>query len=618
MKKFFALVLAVMLVMSLTVPAMAAGDYKLTINNTVAGHTYEAYQIFSGSLSTDGTTLSNVEWGASIDPAKAGDLLNALLNDEKNLTVTGGTTTLKAVFASAAAETDPQKKFDKMVELLGSVSNDSSTLDRFAEIVGEANYSTGVFTGHSYLAAAVDSDDFADSKYELDLPAGYYLIKDQEGSVTNEGDYYTKYIVRVVKSDTVTPKGSGVTVEKTINDTLGGSYGNYEDFDINDRVYYKLEGSIPTNLRAYDDYWYKFTDTLPNGVSFVTIEQIYIENHNGEVVHMFYDVNDSTKNTLPSYGADTPDDKTDDYSIKVTQGTAADDRKTVMVEFTDLLRLYPNLLSTDVVIVKYSCYLNRDALIKDPNTNTVYLEYDNNPNGEGHGQTVSDGAHAFTYKFTVDKYDMADSTKKLEGVTFHLYYRSTTSGTIKNVYAQVATEEDIYQVDADGNLLKDASDNYILRVAGSGDPNTAQVLINGNPLLPENLGIVYGWTEDVTMASILDTDANGALTVEGLDEGTYFLEELTTVDGYNKLDTPVQIDIIPTYTEIDDAVSVVVEYKVDSITQGDSSIVHVRNSKGSTLPSTGGMGTTLFYVLGSVLVMGALVMLITKKRMAAE
>ena len=113
---------------------------------------------------------------------------------------------------------------------------------------------------------------------------------------------------------------------------------------------------------------------------------------------------------------------------------------------------------------------------------------------------------------------------------------------------------------------------------------------------------------------MLDTDAKGAIALRGLDEGIYYLKETKAPAGYNLMETPVKVEIIPVYTEAGDEVSVTVNYKVDDIEQ-DSNTVGVRNSSGSTLPVTGGIGTVLFYAIGSVLVIGAAVMLIVNKRL---
>ena len=578
MKKVISLALCLMLVLSLAVPVMAAETtYQITINNTDPGHTYEAYQLFTGSLSDDGTTLSNVQWGSSVPDGAA--LLAAILADTTPITEADSTTSLSVVFAGAASAADVATR-------LGTVSNDSATLDRFAEVVGKVTYtkdSGGNVTAatHDYLGAAVSTTNIhvGNNSYVLaNLPAGYYLIKDQEMSQNGDSGFYTKYIVRVVKTDSVNVKGSTVTFDKSINDTLDGTYDNIEDFDINDTAYYKWTGTLPTNLRAYETFWYKFTDTLPNGVNFKQIEAVYLEDHNGIVVHTFYTAGGT-------------------YPAGITFGSTANTEGKVTgitMEFNDLLALHPTLLSTHKVIVKYSCTVNRDALIKNANTNTAYLEFSNNPNGEGHGKTVEDKAHAFTFSFTVDKYDMANKATKLENVKFRLYYRVDTGSSIQYMYAKVITEEMV----------------------------AAHESINGKVVESKDVGVVYGWTDTEADSSILDTDSNGAFTIKGLDEGTYFLKEIETVDGYNLLTTPVQIDIIPTYTEAaDKSASATVEYKVDSISQGtgvDSDVVGIRNSKGASLPSTGGIGTTLFYVVGALMVGAAGVLLVTKKRMSAE
>ena len=590
MKKFFSLVLAIVMVMALAAPVMAdEGDgniaevgggataqpsYTLTINNSHEGHTYEAYQIFEGDLATVNgkEVLSNIVWGSDV---KNTDDLLAAINAKFNQS-----------FTTAAAVADWLSK---------SVTSDSTTLDQFAAVVG------GYLDTASGTSTYVQATNEKAAHYIITgLYAGYYLIKDQEGTQDGKPDAYTKYILRVLKDESVTPKSDTTTVEKTINDTLGGTYTDYEDFDITDTAYYKLEGTLPNNLNSYTSYYYKFTDTLPDGITTnltvgaVTygVQQIYIEGHDGNIVHTFYDITDSdnTNDTLP-----------EGVTIKYTAGAytrdengaivAVETSEKVEIEFNDLKTLYPNLLSSHKIIVKYTAFVNRDVLISaygviNPMTNKVYLEYSNEPNGDGKGKTVEDEAYAFTFRFNVDKYDADDSTVKLEGAEFVLYYERIENNETVKYYAQVVTEEMI----------------------------TEKVEINGKAVAEYNLGNIYGWTTEKTAASVLDTDANGYLTVGGLDEGIYYLEETKAPAGYNLMETPVQIVITPTYNE--QGMLTAVNYQVDSIAQ-NSATVGVRNDSGSTLPVTGGVGTTLFYVFGSILFVGAAVLLITKKRMAA-
>lgn len=143
---------------------------------------------------------------------------------------------------------------------------------------------------------------------------------------------------------------------------------------------------------------------------------------------------------------------------------------------------------------------------------------------------------------------------------------------------------------------------------------------------------VKDWTSDESKASTLKSDDNGLFKVIGLDDGVYYLKETKAPQHYNLLSNEIQLTITATTSngqtwegkEPKDALTALY-IKVGDATKNtegnkDSGIVsmNVENSKGSTLPTTGGMGTTIFYVVGSILVLGAAILLITKKRMSAR
>jgi len=594
--KFLALLVTVALLATMAVSAFAADTHTIFVKNDAPNHVYDAYQIFSGSLSTDGSVLSNIVWGSSVvgdDYNYAEALITAITTDTKEITIANGTTTLKDVFLALTSDTNKalplEKKAAVVSEILGTISNDSATLDRFAEVVGEVIYDAeGNFQSHKYLGDAVatsgaqTTNDAGNLGYEIaGLPAGYYLFKDRDGVVQNEGDFYTKYIVRVVKSDTINVKGQGVNVDKSVNDTLGGTYTEYEDADVNQTLYYKWTGVLPNNLLSYDEYYYKFVDTMSKGLKFVRFEQVYIEGADGDPIYTIMDVTDEdTANDSMPAGITVEG---------IADVTGENDNQVFSLEIENLFDLFPHLLPSHKIVVKYSTIVTRDALIATSMPNKVEIEYSNNPNGEGTGITVPDVAHAFTFEINVDKYDAADPTKKLEGVEFVLYREKIGENQeIVKHYAQVITEE-----------MVEAGES-----------------INGKVVDADDIGVVYGYTTDRSQASVLDTDENGAIQITGLDAGYYYLEETKTNDGYNLLDTPVQIEILPTYTVNGDECTVTVNYEVDARDQGSSNTVGVRNSKGSTLPSTGGIGTTIFYIVGALLVLVAVVVLITKKRVS--
>lgn len=107
------------------------------------------------------------------------------------------------------------------------------------------------------------------------------------------------------------------------------------------------------------------------------------------------------------------------------------------------------------------------------------------------------------------------------------------------------------------------------------------------------------WVEITAAHTVVTTDDNGAASFDGLANGTYYLVETKAPDGYNRLEKPFKVEVTGGTAEVDLSVTAKVE-----------------NQAGTLLPSTGGMGTTVFYVLGFVLVMGAVVLLVTKKRMS--
>ena len=200
--------------------------------------------------------------------------------------------------------------------------------------------------------------------------------------------------------------------------------------------------------------------------------------------------------------------------------------------------LQPN----DVVTVTYYGQVNSSAVINGDNTNEAKLTYGTDGNSTWEKTTTK------VFGFKVFKHAGTDTDHLLPGAEFRLY---------KTV------DETTYYAKFDNGLLT-------------------------------------GWTTDATATGVtMTSNSDSALVLNGLDAGTYYLEETKAPDGYNKLTDPVTVTI----TE---------DGKVNETTNGT---VYVSNNAGATLPSTGGIGTTLFYVIGGGLMVAAVVLLVTKKRM---
>lgn len=197
----------------------------------------------------------------------------------------------------------------------------------------------------------------------------------------------------------------------------------------------------------------------------------------------------------------------------------------------------------------------------------------------------------------------------------------TTKGGDEPGPDKVETEETIFtyaialkKVNNKGVALPGAVFQFPFYVKSTADANGAY--------------IYAGTTAGAGLTNQITTPDSGVIVVKGVKSGSYEITEVTAPAGYNKLTAPVTVQAVKTsststhttvYLDKDgnvvDVSAKEIEVKVDIDTIAATAVVVV-NKAGTELPSTGGMGTTVFYVLGTVLVLGAVVLLVTKKRMS--
>lgn len=243
----------------------------------------------------------------------------------------------------------------------------------------------------------------------------------------------------------------------------------------------------------------------------------------------------------------------------VTGATEKGDDCTFHIKFTEK---FCNSIKTETkIIVTYSATLNEKAVIAgEGNKNETWLKY-----GDA-SETTHDTTTTKTYKIPVFKYTektVGDKTG-LPNAEFTLSKNENGTNPIELVDITATGETDkTYRVATE-----------IEKTATSKETKTT-----------------------------VTTPSTGKFTIQGLDADTYYLTETKQPDGYNKLSKAVKI-------VIDENGNITVDDKTPS-----TELVEVENKSGSILPSTGGMGTTLFYIFGAILVIGSGVVLITKKRM---
>lgn len=389
----------------------------------------------------------------------------------------------------------------------------------------------------------------------VELPAGYYLLVDV--TTPGKGDAMNSALLQVTnKGNIVLDKKYDVPqVNKSVKDT-DDQWGEAADWCIGSNVPFQLIGTLPSNYADYESYKYVFHDTLGAGLQYNGDVKVYVRN--GE------------KDTELTSGFTVAPDKA---------ATAGGGSLTITF---DNLKTIKSITSSSSIVVKYTAKLLNTAVIGQPgNPNEVYLEYSSNPNFSGTGtpptsETPKDTVLVFTYQLDINKVDGTTPTKKLQNAEFKLKC--------------VAAEK--------------------------------EATWNGKWVTVDANNKVTGWVDTQDKGSALITNANGLAQVIGLDAGTYELYETKAPGGYNKLKDPIKIVITATLDKTEDNPALTaLTIKVDDsaaeegdVTKGTVSTT-VTNNSGATLPETGGVGTTLFYIIGGVLMVGAAVLLVTRKRM---
>lgn len=361
------------------------------------------------------------------------------------------------------------------------------------------------------------------------LDLGYYLVDSNVGALCN--------LTTTNPTVEIKEKNGQPTVEKKVSSTDGNGYGDSNDVNIGDKVYFQ---TIITAQAGAQDY--VLHDTMDEGFTFTNNIQVKL--------------NDSKV-------------ENQDYSIylKGTENNKTTDGCTFEIRFTK--DFCDKLKENDKIYVTYTAMLNSKAFIginnndASGNTNATKITY-----GANNKESVESKTQTYTYQIPVFKYTGIGKTP-LAGATFSLFTTETEGDAIKLVQ-------------------KTGTQEYRLAIQGE--------------------------TGEKEVTEITTTDT-GRFSIQGLKPGNYWLEETAAPKGYNKLKKRIKIAV-----GAHGAITIDGNYNADGTVSGGNleAEVEVENKTGTVLPSTGGAGTTMIYLVGAVLVLGSGVVLATKRRVKGK
>ncbi len=628
LRKVMTLVLAALCALAVATPAWAGskitpttGDGSIKVTNSTTsvsldGRTFRAYKLLDVKSATTGQD-GEYDKVAYTVPAEMVPFFTSNTATGLNLNLTGISTTAPSAALDSA-----------VTKALSAMDDDSAAIIAFAEKAlawckENADYyeATGAATGATDVTFS-------------NLPLGYYLVQDTTVPTAGDDDAVSAVILdTTTPKQTIVVKASTVPSDKSITGINTGEQGEtnvtsrqlyqkdtdgqakVSDVSVGDIVHFQVDSKVP-DTRGYNYYKFVVNDTLDKGLKLdkstikVTVDGAEYTVANGGIEV-------TTDPATPTGEAAT--------TLKIVL-------KDALAKFTAA-----NVAVGDDIAITYDAELIDKAPVGQAVENKVTIDYTNNPNvdvdktsddfknTDPKGTTPEVKTKTYTTEITILKVD--ENGSPLANAEFTLTGKSAHKTVVKQ---QVFSEATSFAAsDVKYWKLKDGS--YTTQ-----DPET--VGEGGQPKYDLTKYADYKDGDDLTAAAsykkyklndttaitddensdqkvVVKTDDNGVVTFSGLSEGNYTITETQVPTGYNGID-PINVTITFAYDETNGGTFTCSTNNLTA--DGDNTFsTTIVNNSGTELPSTGGMGTTILYTVGGILIAAGGIWLVTKKRLSA-
>ena len=560
--KLLGIVLIIALVMSGTASAFAEDTGKITILNSEQNTVYNFYRI----LDLTGQDTS--------DPADNEYDIVAYSIAAKWVNFFKGSEAGASYLIADSAATPEQKSSLNQLTLDGAVYYLNLTEANVDGVVAFTNAAM-TYAMHNNIETDATATGNNQNLVVTVGDLGYYLMIPVDASTQNANSQGSiASLTSTVPEAEIKVKAEKPKIEK-VDDKISADVGQV--------VTYTITGTVP-NTSGYETYKYVISDEMTSGLTFNKDVKVEIVTDNTTDPVTTVDVTSSTAITI-------------DYTSKENAFTADFAVKDLQAYVGNTIRL------------TYTATVNDNAVSSNQEKNKATLKYGHNP--KDLKETTPIEEEVYTAKIIVNKYTGDSATAangKLAGAQFALMKIETTTTEGENGTPVTSSNAKFYKYTAAAGTVP----AKVEWVAVAGAPTA------GDAALTEAMAKALADAAADKTITAKTTDANGAAEFSGIADGEYYLVEFKAPDGYNRLDKPRYVKVVGTDADTAEGKA---ENKADATNIYDAAVnqtADIQNNAGTLLPGTGGIGTTIFYVVGSIMVVAAGVLLITKKRMGGD